>query len=1403
MAASGAKAALQGYRLQALYTLASILHPDAQGLVFQPEGNEDLAVYRGDHLIRVVQVKAYTDNLTLSSFSPEKPQSFFHRAANLTTRENLAVEVVSFGPIGPELEGAWASHERHQTAIRKKFRDHNFSDNQIDRLFHGVKWSNADEEKLQSQIYGFLSDSLTGGDPENAFDLLVAWLYLASENQRRISYADLILKINAVGRYIAERSAHHLEWFTSIVPIEDCQVDEVQSEQLAREFYSGVAARYTHILADIDVPRANKLQEVDNAFSNGSRIVVIHGASGQGKTTIALRYLHDYVPENWRFAIRYVQDRTHASIVANALAEHLRVIDAPMYVYIDVSPRDHEWPELVRELLDEKNIRILVTIREEDLARRISSDAELGFPRTVALDFDQNEARSIFERLAARGTARIYPTFEDAWLRFGGEGPLLEFVFCITQTDSLRDRLHHQVMRLREDVRAGTLALEELNFLRACVVATAYEARIDITSLAKALLLKDPIRTLQLLEREYLLRPSDDKIHVEALHPIRSEILSSELTDLAFASWQDTALMVIPHIPESDLESFLLYAFARKTADVDALIVVLEKYRPKTWTGVAAIWRAFMWLGMREYVIANQELIAEAQKCFGDGWFFLLKYDVAGISQGADERLLEALETFNPASPELARAFRARQTDSPTAFNRLFTLGRVAEIEPAPPANASDWDGFAEVYFWAVHLNIENVLLNAIQGIDVSWPLEHLSLRSLGEVILSLELGPKDVVQQKVEPFRNRILERFRNETKTFSLEENEKATRAHFIVPVELLQGNQKEPSDDNNSGRILDNETRRLLELLRLFIPDRKAYGLQGYGHNTRLIPLPYDPTHKTAVDVEYLPPRWPVTCNAIFRNLGDWLRRPASWRDYAETVIEIREQVVNTFSALKKGLTGYFEGSKPGVLGKRVPQELWDKCVHATNQTLKLPKTAMDEWGFAGEGAEPSPGEVGQSIGKQRISIGSAPLVQPYRTYLKALNDYLSSLRNFFGEQTAAILVVNGQIGRMTSMQEREMFINRSKTLGFNPDAVRLSIYNLSEAWKALPALQRAFNKRLGCYFGNDRLLKLELREQELFPVTWALWFQFVNQPELKCNAADLRSLSAMDRILDDLRKNLKNQLEAHQSSGWKCRIIGEEIPWEESRALWLALDADEPLGVYEGLENILQLLKTAIRPLDIGTLKQYVLDQGWTHILIVPFLSGRYLGDGIWCLPSYLFYGEDEVITAARTCFLAPKEPDPSVLTQLNIETTSLSSIDKMRLFQEAMGQLFLLVDHISDLRKIPGDLDEAGNSLLREYLQSKASEVSSAFGTMSNCIVDLLGNYPSEKELEHHPHLVAAGLLMAKLKDNIFPDAGMNIEVSMNLSEFDQWAERLKEGLSLIGIIRLFYAADAIQCTNSQ
>ena len=89
MTQPGAPAALQGYRLQALYTLKRVY---AEGLGgtrrFQPEGIEDLDVLDSDGtLVEAIQVKSYP-NLTLSDLEPEKKNSFFHRAAHLLRGKN-------------------------------------------------------------------------------------------------------------------------------------------------------------------------------------------------------------------------------------------------------------------------------------------------------------------------------------------------------------------------------------------------------------------------------------------------------------------------------------------------------------------------------------------------------------------------------------------------------------------------------------------------------------------------------------------------------------------------------------------------------------------------------------------------------------------------------------------------------------------------------------------------------------------------------------------------------------------------------------------------------------------------------------------------------------------------------------------------------------------------------------------------------------------------------------------------------------------------------------------------------------------------------------------------------------------------------------------------------------------
>ena len=95
MSNSGAKAALKGYRLQTLYILVEILESNDPNIIFQPEGIEDLAIYKNNILSRVIQVKARDQNLSLSCFDPQKKDSFFHRVSNLLQKhDNLSIEII-------------------------------------------------------------------------------------------------------------------------------------------------------------------------------------------------------------------------------------------------------------------------------------------------------------------------------------------------------------------------------------------------------------------------------------------------------------------------------------------------------------------------------------------------------------------------------------------------------------------------------------------------------------------------------------------------------------------------------------------------------------------------------------------------------------------------------------------------------------------------------------------------------------------------------------------------------------------------------------------------------------------------------------------------------------------------------------------------------------------------------------------------------------------------------------------------------------------------------------------------------------------------------------------------------------------------------------------------------------
>jgi hypothetical protein len=79
--------------------------------------------------------------------------------------------------------------------------------------------------------------------------------------------------------------------------------------------------------------------------------------------------------------------------------------------------------------------------------------------------------------------------FNEVLNKFGRKGPLLEFVFLLTKTKSLENRLKGQVQRIRREVREKKLSSDELKLLSFVDVATAFEVRLKTSDLVNSFLI--------------------------------------------------------------------------------------------------------------------------------------------------------------------------------------------------------------------------------------------------------------------------------------------------------------------------------------------------------------------------------------------------------------------------------------------------------------------------------------------------------------------------------------------------------------------------------------------------------------------------------------------------------------------------------------------------------------------------------------------------------------------------------------------------------------------------------------------------------------------------------------------------------------------------------------------------
>lgn len=1113
---SDATPAYRGYRLQALYTLSRVLEPSLD-LVFQPEGAEDLAILDvNDSFVEVIQVKAYSRNLTLSSLSPKKIDSFFYRVNDLLKQfPGLTISIVSFGEISSEMRRATQAVGKERREVAQSLSRYGFlSATEAERLLAQLQLISVQETELKEEVFASLRNFCTGVDPVPAFEMLNFWLYNCAENKRKITQQDIVQRINDVGRFLAERAAHHSEWFISIVPIEDSEIETQEKEQLSNEFYRGISTRYEHILADVDKPRPNKLEEISQKFKE-KQVVIIHGASGQGKTTLAYRYLYESFPNQWRFQIRHIESRQHASRIATALAGQANAIGIPIAVYLDVSPNDADWTELVRQLSVHKSIQVLVTVREEDFRRASISGVELQFAR-VDLRFDRTEAQDIYQFLTGTETPAQFLDFDDAWNRFGGEGPLMEFVYLVTQGDSLRERLSQQIRRIQDEVRAGQRSDSEVQLLRLVSTASAFEARLKLRHLVRFLGLNAPQRTFELLENEYLLRRTEDGSLVQGLHPIRSSILADILTEPVFSPWVDSASACLPFIVKQDVGSFLLYAFLRRQLEIEPLLHALDSYQPEQWVAMAGVVRALIWLGVKEYVEANQQLITEAYADASHAWTFMLNFDIADATPGSADSFLTSLASvLSEDRRQWIETLRNRQQDKSQVFARAAAWLSRCTREPASPQFDADWTGMAETLFWLGRLEVDYPAADWLSHINFDNTIDVLPMDVLANVALGLFYGYEEGYRSWLDRNYVRLLGRFRQETQTAVWEDDGQNIRSHFLIKLLPPGASLSEPQPNKNATqRPFIDEAMERLWLLRRMLPDRERYGCKGYGHQLWANAAPHDDTEKN-IPQENFPLQWLTSINFTFKALAEQDFRPDTWEEYAQNVFELRQTILRALQRLKQGLEVYFKRPQvTQILGDSVDSEQWDRCQQLLKNSPYLPRCAFDEWGFVTDQTDQSATVGGDNLFKQQ-----ALALEKYKDYSKIFNEYTRTLSNFFN-QSISVLIVNPHLRDRTNLRAREV-AEQSNTQG---DA-RLSTLNLGDTWKAIPKLQQEFRRILAQFVDSIELNILEQQEQIIFRETWCAWYFFAFHPSRRSQNPTQECIQKFDNKVREIRNCIK--------------------------------------------------------------------------------------------------------------------------------------------------------------------------------------------------------------------------------------------------------------------------------------
>lgn len=1041
----GAQAAWKGFSSQTLYIAARLIS-DKSEYEYYPEDVEDLVVKKEGVVVEAVQVKNISADLTISNLAATKTSQrgdgFFKRMCDLHKQNPSfhCIKVVYFNILGTELRDVQAGNANTKESIAKKLVDkHGLSESDAIWLLDSLYFEKVNLADLDLNIQAQISDYVpVMSAPGLAKDLLIHYISVLSKSKGYTTLSMWQEKIHEIGTNIAALDGFYKEYNKSLVRLSELQLNG-DLEQLKHEYSQGVSAHPTHIRNNLDYKRNYWIEEIRAAINNKG-VVLLKGVSGQGKSTLCYRYLIDTYPESYVFCVRSITNEGKAQNLVTAL-DALGKHNKELIIYIDVQPGETLWAYLLQELQSRGlPIPVLISIRDEDYNLTPISGKAIQY-EILELALSKDEASYIYDSFTQTQPHIEHRTFEDAWEAFGGQGPLIEFVYLLTNNQTLTQRLQMQIDGLLRE----RIPDEWLEVLQLVCYAGRLGCGVRLRAVKNEIQCSTMHAAVRRLKDEYLIRVVDDTT-IEALHPVRAKIVFDALCDQIDIRPKDIIFKTLSCISSQNVRVVLLDYFTNQKYDIND-VYLLSQIRFYDWTGYANAIRAMLWLDVKRYVDSNMIFISSLVKQRRKGWLLFLPLDPSGIER-SNELIadgMKELSIYNKGDLQSAiDEVKRSLTSLSINYQATDCFVNNCAMPSVLPNTDTERTSFGYALYWMAKRNL-NIAL-PFETDEIVYNVCAGGLQPSADAIRGLFEHP--ALQKSYLAAVAVLTEKLIREMQVLAFSVTSSEVSCKFIPP---LVSETEAPEYTKNTNQYW---RMKMLDILKQMYPEKEYIDIELIGVDL-LSDLGIEALdHKLHIHKSKRPNAWVSELNGWTKIRIDYSLRPSSWQEYVAEIDEIRTNVNGLIVETIKLIDDvYKKGRYTQEREKRISDRLnvFREHTFAENH---LPHFAVDPYCLYSEGNAKSP--VAEYFPmRQLLSVGK------YKNFKKCLNEVYSSLDNFFNQFSEVL---------RARMQKQDISIVK------NP---RLAMYNLYSAAKALAGFQKEYDLLFSAYSSLDK----DFAKQEL--------------------------------------------------------------------------------------------------------------------------------------------------------------------------------------------------------------------------------------------------------------------------------------------------------------------------------